>query len=102
MIVGGTGFGQVRDIASVAVSNQGYTVTLTQPWNVVPDATSQLQLVEQPERIVIYQNNQSGIGGVGGGRVAGNRQLRRNFTTAGRTSWSTTTRTPTSAAASTS
>ena len=60
IIVGGTGFGQVRDISSVASSNEGYTATVTQPWNVVPDATSQLQIVDQPERFVVYDNNQSG------------------------------------------
>ena len=60
IIVSGTGFGQERDISAVESSNEGYTVTVSQPWNVVPDATSQVQIVDQPERFVVYDNNQSG------------------------------------------
>ena len=99
VIVAGTGFGQVRDISNIATSSGGYTLTVARPWNVTPDATSQLQIVEQPERWAVYDNNQSGTAAMEA-QSSATANCGLKCTTAGRTWWSTTTRIPTSGPAS--
>ncbi len=58
IVVAGKGLGQIRAVASYDGGTQ--TTTLTEPWNVIPDATSQIHLVKHPDRIVVYQNTFDG------------------------------------------
>jgi hypothetical protein len=52
VITKGTGYGQIRTISAVA----GTTITVDKPWNVQPDATSQIDIGKFNNHFVIYKN----------------------------------------------
>ncbi|CAD7044457.1 polygalacturonase [Pseudorhizobium endolithicum] len=56
VIIGGRGAGQYRRITSV----EGATVTLREPWNVVPDPTSRFAIAATASKAVIYANDLQG------------------------------------------
>lgn len=59
-IVSGKGFGQTRNVLSVS----GSELTLTEPWNVDPDATSMATVFKGIERVVVYDNYFTGRDGI--------------------------------------
>ena len=58
VIVAGKGLGQVRTITNCNLSTG--TITISQPWNVIPDATSVVNMVAEPQDIAIYHNDLNG------------------------------------------
>ncbi len=64
-VTGGTGTGEYRTIVSTNFATGGTTLTLDSPWDVIPDATSIINLVACPTRIVVYANKLQSIAGAG-------------------------------------
>ena len=58
VIVAGDGLGQVRIITNFNASTN--TIAVDQPWNVIPDATSVINIVAEPENIAVYHNSLNG------------------------------------------
>lgn len=54
MIVDGRGLGQIRDVASIDASQN--LITVTEPWTILPDATSRYTLVNPNSNVTIYNN----------------------------------------------
>ncbi|MFO0948837.1 MAG: glycosyl hydrolase family 28-related protein [Planctomycetota bacterium] len=58
-IVSGTGVGQMRRIASFDAAT--FTFALDSAWNVIPDVTSKISIMNPSERIVVFKNSITGI-----------------------------------------
>ena len=56
VIINGTGMGQWRTISAY----NGTTITVSQPWNVVPDATSTISVIAGVDNVAIYNNHING------------------------------------------
>ncbi len=56
VIVGGTGLGQNRHI----VAQSGSTITLSEPWRVMPDATSKINITNDTYQVAVYGNYEQG------------------------------------------
>src|SRR5262249_10197708 len=52
--------GQHRAIQSTDFASGGTTLTLDQPWNVIPDATSRINIVTTIKQVAIYHNTLQG------------------------------------------
>jgi hypothetical protein len=62
VIVGGKGIGQHRTILATDFASGGGTLTLDRPWDVIPDATTRINIVTTIKRVAIYRNTLEGNG----------------------------------------
>lgn len=60
VIVSGKGIGQYRTISSTDFASGGSTITLDRPWAVLPDATSQINIITIIRQAVIFRNRFQG------------------------------------------
>jgi hypothetical protein len=66
IVTAGTGLGQMRIISGASTQANGIMVTVSSPWNVPLDSTSQIEIVTTLHDVVFYQNvlqNQPGPNG---------------------------------------
>jgi hypothetical protein len=76
VIVDGRGIGQSRLVTNIS----GETYTLAENWDIVPDATSRVNIIKTISRIVIYDNQVIGGNISSSGLVHGNSQGFQAFT----------------------
>lgn len=70
VIVSGKGISQHRTVVATDFANGGTTVTVNRPWDVVPDATSQINLITIIRQAVIFRNQLQGNSNFNGASTA--------------------------------
>ena len=60
VIVGGKGEGQHRTIVATDFSSGGTTISLDNPWDVIPDGTSRINIVTTVKQVAVYRNTLQG------------------------------------------
>src|SRR5262249_11798552 len=60
VVVSGKGLGQHRTITATDFTSGGTTLTLDQPWNVIPDATTRINIILTVKQVAVYHNTLQG------------------------------------------